>query len=87
MKHPGCSLEDMVVYEKPIAGKKLDTLITHVKTNDLANGVNAMKKVRKCVEVIRELEIIQKTSRINFLILSRGLIKTLAIKSKKPILS
>ena len=56
MKHPGCSLEDMVVYEKPIAGKKLDTLIIHVKANDLTKGINAMKKVRKCVEVIRVLD-------------------------------
>ena len=56
MKHPGCSLEDIVVYEKPIAGKKLDTLIIHVKANDLTKGINAMKKVRKCVEVIRVLD-------------------------------
>ena len=46
----------MVVYEKPIAGKKLDTLIIHVKANDLTKGSNAMKKVRKCVEVIRVLD-------------------------------
>ena len=46
----------MVVYEKPIAGKKLDTLIIHVKANDLTKGINAMKKVRKCVEVIRVLD-------------------------------
>ena len=48
MRHPGCSLENMVDYVKPVARKKPDTLIIHVGTNDLANGVNTMKKVRKC---------------------------------------
>ena len=48
MRHRGCSLENMVDYVKPVARKKPDTLIIHVGTNDLANGVNTMKKVRKC---------------------------------------
>ena len=39
----------------PIARKKPDTLIVHVGTNDLTKGINTMKKVRKCVEVIREI--------------------------------
>ena len=56
MKHPGCSSEDMLDYVKPIARKKPDTLIIHVGTNDLTKGVNTMKKVRKCVEVIREID-------------------------------
>ena len=56
MEHPGCSSEDMVDYVKPIARKKPDTLIIHVGTNDLTKGVNTMKKVRKCVEVIREID-------------------------------
>ena len=56
MKHPGCSSEDMVDYVKPVARKKPDTLIIHVGTNDLSKGVNTMKKVRKCVKVIRELD-------------------------------
>ena len=55
MKHPGCSSEDMVDYVKPVARKKPDALIIHEGTNDLTRGVNAIKKVRKCVEVIREL--------------------------------
>ena len=56
MKHPGCSSEDMVDYVKPVARKKPDTLIIHVGTNDLIKGVNTMKKVRKCLKVIRELD-------------------------------
>ena len=28
----------------------------HVGTNDLTKSVNTMKKVRKCMEVIRELD-------------------------------
>ena len=56
MKHPGCSSEDMVDYVKPVARKKPDTLIIHVGTNDLTKGVNTMKKVRKCLKVIRELD-------------------------------
>ena len=39
-----------------IARKKLGTLIIHVGTNDLTKGINTMKKVRKCVEVIREID-------------------------------
>ena len=55
MKQPGCSSEDMVDYVKPVARKKPDALIIHVGTNDLTRGVSAIKKVRKCVEIIREL--------------------------------
>ena len=39
-----------------IARKKPDTLIIHVGTNDLTKGVNTMKKIRKCVEVVREID-------------------------------
>ena len=52
----GCSSEDMVDYVKPIARKKPGTLTIYVGTNDLTKGVNTMKKVRKCVQVLRELD-------------------------------
>ena len=42
-------------YVKTVARKKPDTLIIHVGTNELTKGVNTMKKVRKCVEAVREL--------------------------------
>ena len=47
MKYPGCSLENMVGYVKPVARKKLDTLVIHVETNELTKRVNTMKKVQK----------------------------------------
>ena len=46
----------MVDYVKPVARKKPGTLLIHVGTNDLTKGVNTMRKVRKSVEVIRELD-------------------------------
>ena len=61
MKHPGCSSEDMVDNVKPVAGKKPDTLIIHVGMHDLTKGINTMKKVRKCVEVVRELDKTENT--------------------------
>ena len=53
--HPGSTTEDMLDYIKPIARRKPDTLIIHAGTNDLTNGVNTMKKVRKLVKVVSEL--------------------------------
>ena len=46
----------MVDYVKPQARKKPDTLIIHVGTNELTKGVNTVKRVRKCAEVMRELD-------------------------------
>ena len=56
MKHPGCSTEDMIDYINPIARKKLDIILLHVRTNDFAKGINTMKNIRKCPEAIRELD-------------------------------
>ena len=56
MKHPGCSSKDIVDHVKLVARKKPDTLLIHIGTNDLTKCVNTMRKVRKCVEVIRELD-------------------------------
>ena len=56
MKHPGCSMEDLIDYIEPIARKKPDTVFLHVGTNDLIKGINTMKNIRKCVEAIRELD-------------------------------
>ena len=54
--HLGSTTEDMLDYIKPIARRKPDTLIIHTNTNDLTNGVNTIKKVRKPVKVIREID-------------------------------
>ena len=45
----------MLDYIKPIARRKPDALMIHTGTNDLTNGVNTMKKVRKLVKVVCEL--------------------------------
>ena len=58
--HPGSTTEDMLDYIKPIARRKPDTLIIHAGTNDLTNGVNTMKKVRKLVKVVREIDESEK---------------------------
>ena len=54
--HPGSTTEEMLDYIKPIARRKPDTLIIHTGTNDLTNGVNTMKEVRKLVKVVREID-------------------------------
>ena len=54
--HPGSTTDDMLDYIKPVVRKKPDTLIFHTGTNDLTNGVNTMKKVRKLVKVVREID-------------------------------
>ena len=43
------------LYETVLRNKP-GTLIIHLGTNDLTKGVNTMRKVRKCVEVIRDLD-------------------------------
>ena len=58
--HPGSTAEDMLDYIKPIAQRKPDTLIIHTGTNDLINGVNTMKKVRKLVKVVGEIHESEK---------------------------
>ena len=51
----------MLDYIKPIARRKPDTLIVHTGTNDVTNGVNTLKKVRKLVKVVGEIDESQKT--------------------------
>ena len=58
--HLGSITEDMLDYIKPIARRDPDTLIIHTGTNDLTNGVNPMKKVRKLGKVVREIDKSEK---------------------------
>ena len=53
---PGSTTENMLDYIKPIARKKRDVLIIHTGTNDVANGVNAISKVRKLGKCIRDID-------------------------------
>ena len=82
--HPGFTTEDMLDYIKLIARRKPDTLIIHTGTNDLTNGVNAMKKVRKLVKVVREIDESEKV-KIVFPVLFTGKIKTLKINEMRYI--
>ena len=50
----------MLDYIKPIVRRKLDILIINAGTNDLTNGVNTMKKVRKLVKVVCEIDESEK---------------------------
>ena len=50
----------MLDYIKPIARRKPDTFIIHTGTNDLTNGVDAVKKVRKLVKVVCEIDESEK---------------------------
>ena len=54
--HPGSTIQNVLDYIKSVARRKHDTLIIHTSTNDLINGVNATKKVRKLVKVVREID-------------------------------
>ena len=56
MKHLGCSSEEIVDYVKPVARKKSEMLLIHVRTKDLMKSVNTTRKVKKCMEVIQELD-------------------------------
>ena len=56
--HSGSTTEDMLDYIKPTARRKPDILIFH--TNDLTNGANTMKKVKKLVNVVREIDESEK---------------------------
>ena len=58
--HPGSTTEDMLDYIKPIARRKPDTLIIHTGINDLTNGLNTMKKVRKLLKVVSEIDKSEK---------------------------
>ena len=59
LKHPACSMEDMIHYIKPIARNMYyltDTILLHVGTNDLAKGINTMNNIRKYMKAICEMD-------------------------------
>ena len=58
--HPGASTEDLIDYVKPIASKKPKMLVIHTGTNDLPNGMNIIKKVKKDAQSIREIDVNQE---------------------------
>ena len=54
--NPGCTTEDIADYIKPIIRRKPDIILIHTGTNDLTNSVTTMKKVRKTVKSIEEMD-------------------------------
>ena len=54
--NPGCTTEDIADYIKPIIRRKPDIILIHTGTNDLTNSVTTMKKVRKTVKSIAEMD-------------------------------
>ena len=54
--HPGATREDIGDFFKLVIRKKLDAVIIHAGTNDLTNGTNTMKHVRKIAKTIQEME-------------------------------
>ena len=46
---------DIADYIKPIIRRKPDIMLTHAGTNDLTNSVNTMRKVRKIVKSVEEM--------------------------------
>ena len=78
--HPRSTTEDILDYIKPIAWRKLDTLIIDTGTNDLTNSVNTIKTVRKLAKVVRT---IQQKLRSVFQVLLTVKIKTLRINGMR----
>ena len=54
--HPASTTEDLIDYVKTVVRKKTDFLVIHTGTNDLTNGVNTMKEIRKIVKCVRDLD-------------------------------
>ena len=52
--------EDMLDYVRLIARRKPDTWIIHTGTNNLTNGVNKIKNLRKLIKVLRETDESEK---------------------------
>ena len=70
--HPGSTTEDLIDYVKPVVRKKIDFLVIHTRTNDLMNGVNTMKEIRKLVKCVRDLDIDKKVNIVFSSVISRS---------------
>ena len=61
--HPGSTTEDLIDDIKPVVRKNPNFLVIHSGTNNLTNGVNTMKEIRKLVKCLRDLD---KDEKVNF---------------------
>ena len=54
--HPGASSEDLIDHIKPVMRKNPDIVIIHTGTNDLQNNCNIVKKAKKLVSAVKEVD-------------------------------
>ena len=54
--HPGASTQDLIDHIKPAMCKNPDIVVTHTGTNDLQNNCDIVKKVKKLVSTVKEVD-------------------------------
>ena len=54
--HPGASTEDLFDHIKPVIRKSPDIVVIHTGTNDLQNNCNIVKKAKKLVSAVKEVD-------------------------------
>ena len=54
--HPGASTEDLFDHIKPAIRKNPDIVVIHTGTNDLQNNCKIVKKTKKLVSAIKEVD-------------------------------
>ena len=54
--HPGASTEDLFDHIKPAIRKNPDIVVIHTGTNDLQNNCNIVKKAKKLVSAVKEVD-------------------------------
>ena len=54
--HPGASTEDLIDHIKPATRKNPDIVVIHTGTNDLQNNCNIVKKAKKLVSAVKEVD-------------------------------
>ena len=52
----GASTEDLIDHIKPAIRKNPDIVVIHTVTNDLQNNYNIVKKARKLVSAVKEID-------------------------------
>ena len=54
--YPGASTEDLINHIKPAIRKNPDIVVIDTVTNDLQNNYNIVKKARKLVSAVKEID-------------------------------
>ena len=54
--HPRASTENLIDHIKPAIRKNSDIVVTHTGTNDLQNNCNNVKKAKKLVSTVKEVD-------------------------------